>query len=99
MSRHTPGPWVYEERLNMICGRGGGKGRVVVAGPPSVLGEFRPADARLISMAPELLAFAQTIVNTVFVAPDEPRLLNWKDAYKARAAEAAILIARAEGSG
>lgn len=108
-SKHTPGPWKasmlgggkqshpndYSIRVDCPDSSDGKFKIATVIGKPDGAGS---ANARLIAAAPELLAFVQSIVNTVFIVPDEPRLLNWKEAYKARAAEAAILIAKAEGA-
>ncbi len=105
--KHTPGPWNIDPRGggNIRGGpfheytRGNSQSQVALAtldGRRSE--EERDANARLIAIAPELLVFVQSIVDTVFIVPDEPRLLNWKNAYTARAAEAAILIAKIEGS-
>lgn len=55
MSKHTPGPWMYETRPDS----GGGDRPVVVAGADLVAAVSRAnggANARLIAAAPDLLA-------------------------------------------
>lgn len=49
------------------------------------------------SVIPEILALLRAMEDVTFVEPQQPRLRNWKDVFTARAAEAALLIARAEG--
>lgn len=45
----------------------------------------------------EMLDFLESLANTVFIVPEHPKLINWKNAYTARAAEAVVLIAKAKG--
>lgn len=72
-SKHTPGPWSYQEWGRLILDSGQGSSRLQVATVAlNTRRDEGTANARLIAAAPELLAAALLIVETIEGGPTRP---------------------------
>jgi hypothetical protein len=102
MSKHTPGPWIFEPAPHGafdICKDPNSMGRYMVIatrGPHDVRAAEMHANARLIAAAPDLLQALLNLVGTMCAA-DGSDMEADLDAIDAKVAAAIAAIAKATG--